>query len=69
MATLGFKGLDTTTGMTRGNLIPTKILEKDVLSDTSEAYQCLVDQKPSLKLQAYLINYVISVSSPYSVYG
>ena len=53
----------------RGEFIPTSIISKDLISDTSEAYECFVYQKFSAKLQAFMINYVITTSSMYSVYS
>jgi hypothetical protein len=53
----------------RGSLIPTKILEQNLMSPTSEAYRCFVHQAFSANLQAYMINYVISISGNQSVYA
>lgn len=53
----------------RGDFIPTSIISQGLISDTSEAYECFAYQKFSAKLQANLINYVISTSSLYSVYS
>lgn len=56
------------TGFTeRGQFIPTTALES--MSNTSEAAICFTQQRFSTKLQAYMINYVISVSGLYSVYS
>jgi hypothetical protein len=59
----------------RGVFVPTKILEDDLLSkglqprsSGSEAWECFTQQRFSANLQAFLINYTISVNSPYSVY-
>jgi hypothetical protein len=52
-----------------GYLIPTKIIENNLLSTTSEAYKCFVEQQLCANLQAYLVNYVASVSSLYPVYS
>lgn len=52
-----------------GLFVPTKILENDLASSTSEAYECFVNQAFCVNLQAYLTNYVSSVSSEYSVYS
>jgi hypothetical protein len=49
--------------------IPTNILSRDLMSPTSDALTCFTQQQFSNKLQGYLVNYVISVSSYYSVYG
>ena len=53
----------------RGNLVPTNIVREGLLSTTSEAYECYVNQQFSANLQTYMINYVISVSGYYSVYS
>lgn len=49
--------------------LPTKILENNKLSDTSEAYLCFTEQRLSANLQAFLIDYVISISGAQSVYS
>lgn len=54
---------------TRGTNIPTNIVSKELMSPTSDAIVCFTRQKFSASLQGYLINYVLSVSSNYSVYG
>jgi len=56
-------------GTERGQIVPTSILEKDLLSTTSEASIVFTQQGFSANLQTFLINYVISVSSLYSVYS
>lgn len=53
----------------RGNSIPTNIVREDLLSNTSEAYNCYVNQQFSALLQTYMVNYVISISGYYSVYS
>ena len=53
--------------LSRGNLIPTKIISAGLMSTTAEAADCFVNQQFSNVLQAYMINYVISVSGYYSV--
>lgn len=53
----------------RGNLVPTKIMEQNLMSSTSEAYKCFVNQQFSANLQAYMINYVISISGLESIYA
>jgi len=49
--------------------LPTKILENNLLSETSEAHLCFVEQKLSATLQAFLLDYVISISGKHSVYS
>ena len=55
--------------MSQSLAIPTKIVEQKLLSDTSDAYKCFVQQKFSAELQAYMINYVTTISGLYSVYA
>lgn len=52
----------------RGNLVPTKILEEDLLSKTSLAHECFTQQKFSAELQAFLVGYVVTISGYYSIY-
>lgn len=60
--------LGKSTGFTeRGQFIPTTAMGQ--MSQTSEAVRCFTQQEFSSKLQAYMINYVISVSGLYSVYA
>ncbi len=49
--------------------IPTNIVSRDIMSKTSDALECFTEQKFSNKLQAYMVNYVLSVSSNKAVYG
>ena len=49
--------------------IPTNIMSPGVLSDTSSAPECFVNQRFSAQLQAFMISYVNSVYSNYAVYG
>lgn len=53
----------------KGLFVPTKILENGIMSPTSEAWLCFTQQKFSANLQAYMTNYVISISGPYSIYS
>lgn len=53
----------------RGLFVPTKMLEDNLLSDTTEAWECFTKQQFSGNLQAFLVNYVITISSNYSVYA
>lgn len=48
--------------------VPTRILDKGLLSTTDHAHDCYVYQQFSSTLQSYMINYVLSVSSYQSVY-
>lgn len=54
--------------LTRTTYIPTNIISQNLMSPTSRAYLCYSQQFFSNKLQAFLINYVISVTSNYSIY-
>lgn len=51
----------------RGADIPTNIVP--LMSTTSDAVICFTQQQFSGALQAYMINYVISISTVYSLYG
>lgn len=51
-----------------GFMLPHGMSEAGLLSNTSDAYDCFVKQLYSKKLQAYMVNYVISVTSNYPVY-
>jgi hypothetical protein len=55
-------------GLPRSVNIPTNIYQSGMLSDTSWADDCFVMQKFYDRLQAYMIGYVNSVYSNYSVY-
>lgn len=55
-------------GVDRTSKIPTGVVSSGNLSPTSDALTCFREQKFSAKMQAYLVSYVMSVSSPYSVY-
>ncbi len=69
MAEFDFNLGDSSSNVERGLFIPTKIMEQNLLSDTSEACECFVEQRFSADLQSFMINYVISVSGLYSVYA
>lgn len=58
----------TTPGMSRSNSIPSNISAAGLLSPTSIAAQCFVYQQFSSKLQAFMIGYVNSIYSDYSVF-
>lgn len=49
--------------------LPVKILERDLMSETAQAHLCFVEQKFSAMLQAYLVDYVISINGPNAVYA
>lgn len=49
--------------------IPTNLRQPKVMSDTSLAVECFVNQRFSAKLQAYLISYNGSVANEYSIYA
>lgn len=51
----------------RDVLIPSALLEANLLSETCYASDCFINQDFSNKLQAYLIGYVNSVYSKYAV--
>jgi hypothetical protein len=55
-------------GMPRSVNIPTNIWQNNLMSNTSWADDAFVGQKFSAQLQAYLIGYVNSLYSNYSVY-
>lgn len=67
MANFSFNTDTQDQNLDRSNIVPTAILSKDLLSETSEAYKCFTEQAFSANLQTFLINYVMSVSSYYSV--
>lgn len=49
--------------------IPTNLREQGIMSDTSSAPECFVNQRFSAKLQAFLISYNNMMYSNYSIYG
>ena len=49
--------------------IPTNMRTPGVMSDTSSAPECFVNQRFSNKLQAFMISYVNSITSNYPIYG
>lgn len=49
--------------------IPKNIVESGKMSITSSAPECFVNQRFSLKLQTFLISYVIMVSSQHAVHA
>ena len=50
-------------------ILPESMMRQNLMSDTSDAASCFVDQRFSNKLQAFMVNYVIATSSFYSIYG
>lgn len=59
---------ETVAGLPRSVNIPTGVVESGQMSTTSKASDCFVEQKFSSKLQAFLVGYVNSIYSDYSVY-
>lgn len=55
-------------GMPRNSGVPSAIIERGLLSDTSIARDCFVYQDFSNKLQAFLVGYVNEAFSNYSIY-
>lgn len=55
-------------GLPRSVNIPTNIWQGGMMSDTSWADDCFVNQKFSAKLQAYMIGYANAVYSNYNIY-
>lgn len=49
--------------------IPTNLREPGVMSNTSSAPECFINQRFSSKLQAFMISYASSVSSNYPIYN
>ena len=49
--------------------VPTHIINRDLLSDTSMAEDCFVNQRFSNKLQVYLVNYVYNTNSHFNLNG
>lgn len=52
----------------RANYIPSAIVRTGIMSKTNSAWACFAKQKFSSDLQAFLINYVITVSAYQSIY-
>lgn len=55
-------------GLPRYNLIPTNILQAQLMSGTSLATDCFAYQRFSGKLQAFMIGYVNQIYSNYPIY-
>jgi len=49
--------------------IPSNLRAQNVMSDTSSAPECFINQRFSAKLQAFMIGYVGSTYSNYAVYA
>lgn len=59
---------ETIAGLPRSVNIPMGVAQSGLLSTTSTAADVFAGQKFSSKLQAYLVGYVNSIYSDYSVY-
>lgn len=68
MDSLGKLTEETLGGMPRTSLVPTAIVEQNLLASGSLAYNCFAKQQFSLRLQVFMIGYVNSVFSNYSIY-
>jgi hypothetical protein len=55
-------------GLPRSSNLPSNIVDNNMMSSTSIASDCFIKQQFSNKLQAYMIGYVNSIYSNYSVY-
>jgi len=49
--------------------LPTNIRESGLLSDTSQATECFINQRFSAQLQAFMVAYTNSVYSNYPIYA
>lgn len=49
--------------------IPTNLREPGVMSSTSSAPECFINQRLSAKLQAFMISYVNSITSNYPIHA
>ena len=56
------------TTLESGFNIPTSILSQDLLSANNDANVCFTSQAFSNRLQMFLLDYVVTTSSYYSVY-
>jgi hypothetical protein len=71
MATLFSKSVSTTpvdARLDRGSFIPTNIMRTGLLSTNTSAYTCFTKQRFSANLQAFLINYIVTVSAYQAIY-
>jgi hypothetical protein len=66
--TFDYSKIPVNSGLPRDVNVPSTIINSDLLSVTSLASDCFIKQKFSRKLQAYMIGYVNSIYSDYSVY-
>jgi fructose-specific phosphotransferase system IIC component len=66
--TFGTGSLGEGKGLPRQVVIPSGIVNADLMSKTSLASDCFIKQKFSNKLQSYLIGYVNSIYSDYPVF-
>ena len=64
-----FQSSEATNAGSLGFIIPESVIRQNLLAQNSEAWNCFTQQQFSAKLQAYMINYVISVSSYYPLYA
>jgi hypothetical protein len=55
-------------GLPRTSNIPMNIVQNGLMSGTARASDCFISQKFSYNLQAFLIGYVGSIYSDYSIY-
>jgi hypothetical protein len=55
-------------GLPAVQTLPTNMRVAGVMSDTSSAPECFINQRFSGKLQAFMISYVNSISSSYAVF-
>lgn len=56
-------------GTPRVQSLPSNLLRAGVMSDTSSAPECFINQRFSAKLQAFMVGYVNTIYSNYSVYA
>jgi len=66
--TFDYSKVPVNSGLTRGDSVPSNIINEDLLSPDSIASNCFINQSLSRKLQIYLVGYVNSIYSNYSVY-
>ena len=69
MSNVNVSSTQVPSGTGNGLSIPTNILQANLMSKTCQSNDCFIDQQFSNKLQAFLIGYVNSIYSNYSVYG
>lgn len=55
-------------GIPRNSITPSAIINNNLLSPTSLASECFINQRFSSKLQIFLVGYVNSIYSQHSVY-